>query len=222
MVSSARAVIFDVDGVLVDSYDAHFQSYLRLGAQYDLSMSRELFAANFGRTTRETIVEVWGGARWTSQQIAHMDEQKESFYREILKEEFSAMEGAAGLIVTLRAAGFRLAVGSSGPLENVDLVLGQLQVNDQLQAKVTGRDVTCGKPDPQVFLMGSQRLGVPPARCVVIEDAAAGVAAARSAGMASIGLVSTGRTRDELRDADLVVDSLCELSPAVIEGLLTD
>ena len=222
MVSSARAVIFDVDGVLVDSYDAHFQSYLRLGAQYDLSMSRELFAANFGRTTRETIVEVWGDARWTSQQIAHMDEQKESFYREILKKEFSAMEGAAGLIVTLRAAGFRLAVGSSGPLENVDLVLRQLQVNDQLQAKVTGRDVTCGKPDPQVFLMGSQRLGVPPARCVVIEDAAAGVAAARSAGMASIGLVSTGRTRDELRDADLVVDSLCELSPAVIEGLLAD
>ena len=87
-------------------------------------------------------------------------------------------------------------------------------------ATVTGADVTRGKPDPQVFLTAAERLGLPPQRCVVVEDAQPGVAAAKAAGMAAVGLVSTGRRRAELAAADLVVDALAELSPASLRRLL--
>ena len=87
-------------------------------------------------------------------------------------------------------------------------------MRDWFDAVVTGSDVQRGKPDPQIFLVAAQRLGVPPARCVVIEDAPVGIAAAAAAGMACVGLASTGRTRETLSKAQLVVDSLSELSPA--------
>jgi beta-phosphoglucomutase-like phosphatase (HAD superfamily) len=81
-------------------------------------------------------------------------------------------------------------------------------------------DVTRGKPDPQVFVLAAERLAVPPRRCAVVEDAPLGIAAAKAAGMASVGLVSTGRTREGLAQADLVVDSLAEVSPALFRSLI--
>ena len=114
----------------------------------------------------------------------------------------------------------KLAVGSSGPPENVELVLEQLGAKHLFGATVTARDVTRGKPDPQVFLVAAARLGVPPERCAVVEDAPLGVAAANAAGMASIGLASTGRTVESLLAAELVVGSLDKLSPQVIGELI--
>jgi beta-phosphoglucomutase len=130
------------------------------------------------------------------------------------------MDGAQELIDSLFAAGFRLAVGSSGPPENVELVIAKLARAEKLSATVTGMDVTRGKPDPQVFQIAAAQIEVSPANCVVVEDAAAGIAAAQAAGMNSVGFVSTGRTAAQLADADLVVDSLRELNPMVIRGLL--
>ncbi len=113
-----------------------------------------------------------------------------------------------------------MAVGSSAPRENVAAGIDGLGVRDQFSAVVTGSDVQRGKPDPQIFLAAAQRLGVPPARCVVIEDAPVGVAAAAAAGMACVGLASTGRTRETLGKAQLVVDSLTELSPEVLRQVI--
>ena len=109
-----------------------------------------------------------------------------------------------------------MAVGSSAPRENVTAAIDRLGVRDWFDAVVTGSDVQRGKPDPQIFLVAAERLGVPPARCVVIEDAPVGIAAAAAAGMACVGLASTGRTRETLSKAQLVVDSLSELSPEVL------
>ena len=117
------------------------------------------------------------------------------------------------------AAGFRVAFGSSGPPENVLFHVDLLGVASRLDAVITGADVTRGKPDPQVFLMAAERMGVPPAQCVVIEDAAAGVEAANRAGMTSIALVGT-TTRGKLSHAKLVVDSLSELNPERIAALI--
>jgi beta-phosphoglucomutase len=127
------------------------------------------------------------------------------------------MEGAVELIESLVHAGFRVAVGSSGPAENVQLSIEQLRVGRLLSATVTGDDVKRGKPDPQVFLIAAERMCVPPARCVVVEDAPVGVEAARRGGMRVIALASTGRTVEQLRAADLVVNSLRELSPENFE-----
>ena len=96
-------------------------------------------------------------------------------------------------------AGFRVAVGSSGPAENVQLAIERLGVGRLLSATVTGNDVKRGKPDPQVFLTAAARMQVPPVRCVVVEDAPVGVEAAHRGGMRAVAIASTGRTVEQLR-----------------------
>ena len=130
------------------------------------------------------------------------------------------MPGVHKLLADLHVADWRIALGSSGPPENVELVLDRLGKADLFGAVVTGMDVTRGKPDPQVFLLAAQRLAVPAPRCVVVEDAQPGVAAAQAAGMAAVGLVSTGRTHEELAAADVVVSSLSDISPQLLRDLV--
>ena len=214
------AVIFDMDGVLVDSYHAHFESWERGATEIGREMSISQFNRTFGRTSREIIAEHWGLSALTEAEIQKFDERKESLYREIVAQAFPAMDGATELIRELHAAGFQLAIGSSGPPENVEMVLENLGVKSLIQAVVTGRDVTHGKPDPQVFLIAAAKLRTIPGRCAVIEDAPVGIAAANSAGMTSIALLSTGHTADSVAAAKLTVTSLRELSAKQIAALI--
>jgi beta-phosphoglucomutase len=209
-----------MDGVLVDTYHAHYESWLAMAEREGFSFSEEEFAETFGRTSREIIAHFWGEGRLSDAEIAAMDDHKEAAFREIIERDFPAMPGVRALLESLAETGFKLAVGSSGPPENVAAVLRKLGVEPLFSATVTGRDVTRGKPDPQVFLTAAERLGISPARCAVVEDAPAGVEAANAAGMASIGFASTGRTPDDLAEADLVVGSLEALTPGRILGLL--
>jgi beta-phosphoglucomutase len=212
------AVIFDMDGVLVDSYTPHFQSWQRLYDELGIEYSEAAFAADFGQTSRD-ILRRRLQEDLTEARFREIDDRKESYYRDIIRESFPAMGGADDLIEALAADGFRMAVGSSGPPENVQLAIEKLRSGQLISAKVTGADVTRGKPDPQVFLMAAYRLGVPPASCAVIEDAVHGVSAAKRAGMVAIALTGTS-THEELAAADLVIESLRELSPNRIRELI--
>jgi beta-phosphoglucomutase len=217
---SPLAVIFDMDGVLVDSYQAHWQSWHFMADELGKGLTEEQFVSTFGRTSREIIAEHWGENALPPGEIADFDRRKEALYREIVARDFPAMDGARELLRELHQAGFRLAVGSSGPPENVALAVERLVAAEYFDALVTGKDVTRGKPDPEVFLVAAQRLGVAPANCAVIEDAPVGITAANAAGMASIALVSTGHTPESVGHARLVVRSLRELSTSRIAGLI--
>jgi len=216
-----KAVIFDVDGVLVDSYHAHFLSWRHLGNEHGVEVTEEQFASTFGRTSRDIL------ARWDrsfdERAIARLAERKEELYRDIVRADFPTMYGAERLLDELAAAGVALALGSSGPPENVELSMEKLG-RDRFDAYVTGFDVEHGKPAPDVFLTAARRLGVSPAECVVIEDAVPGLQAAKAAEMAAVGLVSTGHTRYELiaADPDLVVAWLDELSVDTLRSLVPD
>ncbi len=214
------AAIFDMDGVLVDTYHAHFESWRMVAAEEGLELGEEQFATTFGRTSREIIAMLWAEDRYDQAGIAALDDHKEAAFRRIVAADFPAMPGVSELLKSLHRDSIALAIGSSGPAKNVRLVLDRLPPGAPFQAVVTGDDVTRGKPDPQVFLLAAERLEIPPNRCVVIEDAALGITAAQAAAMASVGLASTGRTRDELRSANLVVDRLDELSPDVLRALV--
>jgi beta-phosphoglucomutase len=218
---NSHAVIFDMDGVLVDSYHAHYQSWKEVADEEGLQITEAEFAVTFGRTSREIIARLWGSDRYDDAQIAELDRRKEAAYRRIIEARFPAMSGAVELLHVLHAAGFRLALGSSGPPENVAVALDGLGTRDLFEAVVTGEDVVRGKPDPEVFLTAARRLGVPPANCAVVEDASAGVEAANAAGMTSIGLLSDGRNPDDVAAAGLVVRSLTELSPQVVHDAIS-
>jgi beta-phosphoglucomutase len=207
------AVIFDMDGVLVDSYHAHLESWRAMAAERGRTMTRGQFDATFGRTSREILATLWPDLVLSEVEIAALDARKEELFRAILDRAFPPMPGAVALLESLYAAGFALAVGSSGPPENVAMVLDRMGCRRLFGTLITGADVTRGKPDPQVFLLAAERLGIAPRRCAVVEDAPPGIAAAKAADMAAVGLASTGRTREILSNADLVVDALAELSP---------
>jgi beta-phosphoglucomutase len=213
-------VIFDMDGVLVDSYRAHFESWRRTAREVGLEMTEDQFAATFGRTTPEIIRQLWADRFPEGTDVSAWDDRKEAAYREILQEHFPEMDGARELLEALHAAGFRMAIGSSGPPENVELVRRKLCGGRHVAAAVNGRMVAHGKPDPEVFLKAAEGLCLHPARCAVVEDASAGVEAARRAGMVAIALTGTAPREKLAPRAHLVVDSLRELSPRTIAGLI--
>lgn len=217
-----HAVIFDIDGVLVDSYEPHLESWKMLAAELGQSVTAEQFAGSFGRTSKDIIRLWWGGLlgdALTDAKIAELDDRKEAAYREVIAKTKPVMDGAVELIDALHAAGFKLAVGSSGPPANVALSLKLLGREAKFSAKVTGMDVTRGKPDPQVFLIGAGKLGIDPKQCAVIEDAPAGIAAANAAKMASIGLLGTTDALG-LKAAKLIVPTLRALEPEGIAELI--
>ncbi|MDC0937022.1 HAD family phosphatase [Pirellulales bacterium] len=215
---SQLAVIFDVDGVLVDSYQPHYQSWRRLFDELDVDYSEDVFRNTFGRTNRDIFTTLFPG-ELSEERLTELGDRKEEYYREIIRDDFPAMPGATELIDRLSSARFLMAVGSSGPPENIALTLEKLEREHAMSAAITSADVTRGKPDPQVFLLAAQRLNVPPAQCAVVEDAHHGIEAANRAGMISIGLTST-TTREKLAAADLVVDRLDELTPDRIKELM--
>lgn len=210
-------VILDMDGVLVDSYRPHFESWNRMANAHGLAVTEQQFAATFGRTTREIIKTLWPDSV-ADEDIDAWDREKEAAYRDILREHFPEMPGAAALVEALHEAGFALAIGSSGPPENVEVVRQSLP--DVFDAVVTAVDVTHGKPHPEVFLKASSKLQVRPIRCAVIEDAPDGVAAARRACMAAVAITGTASWNELAKQAHLVVDSLADLSPARITRLI--
>ncbi|MBI5762388.1 MAG: HAD family phosphatase [Planctomycetes bacterium] len=210
-------VIFDMDGVLVDSGPAHLQSWQLLAREMGRAITAEQFAHSFGQRSSEIITHIFGIT--DAVEIARLDARKESLYRDLVRGHVPAMPGAKELVTSLHAAGVRLAVGSSGPPENVKLVCEEMGLTLLMSAIVTGMDVQRGKPDPQVFQVAAERLGLSPAACVVIEDAPVGIEAAHRAGMACIALTSS-HPRERLSAAELVVASLGEIEPSTIRGLI--
>jgi len=215
---SQLAVIFDMDGVLIDSYQAHFASWTRLYGELDIPYSEADFAADFGRTSRDILRRRFG-EDFSLEKIRKLDERKEALFREELQGSFPRMDGAVELIDSLADDVFLLAIGSSGPRENIALCLEKLGRREKFAAVVTGADVSHGKPDPQVFQLAADRLDLPASSCAVVEDAVHGIEAANRAGMTSIGLTGTVE-RDKLASAHLVVDSLRQLSPSRIRDLI--
>ena len=218
-----QAAIFDLDGTLVDTYDAHFHAWRETCAAHGIEMDIEQFSRTFGRTNPPIIRFHWNEAGLPEpdeELIARVADAKEARFRELLARDFKPMANAAALIRTLHAEGWKIAIGTSAPQANLDQGVEGLGIADVLGATSCGDEVRHGKPDPEVFLLCAERLGVKPEHCVVIEDAGPGVDAAHNAGMASIGYASTGRTREELNHADLVVDSLEELDVAAFTRIL--
>lgn len=215
-----QAVIFDVDGVLVDSYETHFQSWRQLAEEENLPLSRQQFLDAFGRTTRETLVATWPDARFSEADLSRLDQRKEQLFRELVRLEFPVMDGAGQLIASLAAAGFLLGIGSSGPRDNVDLTIAHLGLRDRLHAVVSGDDVSRGKPDPEIYRTVAERMGVPAKACLVVEDSEPGIAAAKSAGMTCVALHSSGHRRDELLRADSIINRLEELTPHMVKSFL--
>lgn len=212
---SDRAILWDLDGTLVDSAEFHWISWRDTLATEGIRITYQQFLDSFGQKN-DRILPGWLGAAAPPERIARIGDAKEAAYRQLARERgLTPLPGAADWLRRLHARGWKQAIASSAPRENVEVMLLALGVSDEIDAVVGAEDVTAGKPDPQVFLTAAARVGVPPARCVVVEDAEVGVLAARRAGIRTVG-VGPGRGLD----ADVVVSSLTELPDDAFDRLV--
>jgi HAD superfamily hydrolase (TIGR01509 family) len=206
-------VLWDLDGTLVDSGEYHWQAWREVMDAEGRPISRQEFLESFGQRN-DRILSTWMGAV-SLETITRVGDAKEARYRQLAREGgLEPLPGAAAWVERLHAAGWRQAIASSAPAQNVRVMLSVLHLDRFFEAVAAAEDVTAGKPDPQVFLVAARKLGVEPARSVVVEDAAAGVEGARRAGMKTIGVGA------ERLDADVVARSLDDLPDDVFDRLV--
>ena len=212
-----RAVLWDLDGTLADTEEYHWLAWQQVMNAEGLTITHEQFLETFGQRNN-TVLTAWLGAETPLERIDALGDAKEAVFREIVRTRgLTALPGGVTWTARLREHGWRQAIATSAPHANAETMLNALEIADCFDAVVSSEDVSAGKPDPEVFQKAAARVGVPPSRCIVVEDAPAGVEAARRAGMASIGVRPAG---DPL-DATLFTRSLEALEPAAFERLLS-
>lgn len=212
----ARAVLWDVDGTLIDSSEYHWLAWREALAGEGMALTREQFAAVFGRRNDE-ILRGYFGADYSAADVVRVGDAKEELYREFVSVRgIKLLPGVGRWLERLREEGWRQAMASSAPRANLEAITDALGLAGYFDAVVSAEDVTAGKPDPQVFLKAAARLGVEPSRCVVVEDAPAGTEAARRAGMRTVGVL----TMHEHVEADIVVRTLEDLPHDAFGALL--
>ena len=213
----AMGVVFDMDGVLVDSAQPHFRSWQILAEENEISVTEEQFSTTFGRQNEDIIPILFGHV--SPAQLRQLAERKEQVYRDLIHKQPPIVDGAPELIRSLHGAGVALAVGSSGPLANIELVLNAMGIRRLMSAIISGDEVTRGKPDPQVFSLACARLGIEPSRCVVVEDAPVGIRAGRAAGMRTVAVLMY-HPAEAFTEADLVVERLRDLTVTQLRSLV--
>ena len=205
------AVIWDMDGVLVDSGRLHYEAWRWIAEGRGAALTHETFLPTLGMTNPDAIRAMFGAV--PEAEGLELARRKEAEFRVRLRGNVRGLPGAEALVRALHAAGHPQAVASSAPRENVDAIIEALGLAACFGAVASGDEVTRGKPNPRIFILAALKLGVPPVGCVVVEDAVVGVQAGIRAGMRVYAVTNT-RRREELAEADRVVDSLEELSPA--------
>jgi HAD superfamily hydrolase (TIGR01509 family) len=213
-VMAVRAVIFDMDGVIVDSEPYSMQALIDTLRLYGIEPTAEDLRRSYGRRIRDDFVDYFARYRVTADvniAMAH----KEARYYHLATGHLQPFPGVRSLLTRLRDQGYRLALASSGDRVKVAFGMQALKLNGTFEAVVSGNDVTHSKPAPEIYMMAAQRLGVAPVACVAIEDAPAGVEAAKRAGMRCIA-VTNSVPGEQLQKADLIVASLADdLSPVL-------
>lgn len=207
---SQWGVLWDMDGVLVDTEELHFESWGQVLARYDVPFTRELFRKTFGMNNAGTVTALWPSTP-EPELIVEVSRRKEIIFRQILRGRVQALPGVLEWLARFQAWGFRQAVASSAPPANIDALVDELGIRTYFLALAPG-DSLPSKPDPAVFLEAARLLELAPDRCIVVEDSVAGVSAAHRAGMRCIAVATTNPPA-ALHNADMVVERLSHLTP---------
>lgn len=209
-----RAVIFDWDGVVVDSSAHHERSWEIIAMRRGLFLPPDHFKKGFGKKNNIIIPDLG----WATEpaKVEALAKEKEEIYRELVRERgIEPLPGVRELLQSLQDAGIPAAIGSSTERANLDALLDIMDLRRFFQVIVSADDIVHGKPDPSIFLLAAERLGIPPADCLVIEDAHVGIEAARRAGMPVLA-VATTHPIEELGGASLAVANLDGAGPELM------
>lgn len=213
--NAARAVLWDMDGTLIDSGQYHWLTWRDTLADLGVTLTRDDFAGWFGSRNDRILGRYF--PQMPPDEMRRVGDAKEERYREMVRRGGVALlPGIAAWLERLRAEGWRQAVASSAPPANIDVLVEVLGLDDVFEATVSAEEVRHGKPAPDVFLRAAEKVGVVPSRCVVVEDAGIGVEAGRRGGMRTIGIQGAHGPLD----ADVVTRSMADLPADTFDRLV--
>lgn len=214
-----RALLFDMNGVVVDDMPFHERAWMALAARHGHTLSTVEFRREMsGRRNRDNLRHIFGDSLPESEARAYQIE-KETAYRDSFRPYLAPLAGLVPLLIEGREAGLRTAVATSAPKENIDFVLDGLDLRRRFDVVVGEAEVGKAKPDPEIYLTAAARLGVDATECIVFEDSLAGVSSGQAAGMPVVG-VTTTHTADELRHCALVIADFRGLTIATLDRLV--
>ena len=216
------AIIFDMDGVIVDNHQYHLQSWLSFFERNGIHMTEVEYKEKVNGRVMHAILPKILGRSLSSDEIRRLGEQKEAEYRELYKADIQPTSGLIDFLQELQQKDIPRAIATSAPPSNVDFTLERTGLRAYFPVIVDDTMVTTGKPDPEVYLKSAEQLGMPPNRCVVFEDAILGIQAGKSAGMPVVALATT-HTREELEatEADYIIDDFSGLTVERLQEVLS-
>jgi HAD superfamily hydrolase (TIGR01509 family) len=203
---SKKTILWDMDGVICDSYSFHFAAWQETFAKRGIKFTKGDFTKLFG-TRNDFIIGTVMGKEFPERDVKIIVQEKEEAFRRKAAGNIKPFPGVVSLLSALKKGNFKQGLASSAPRENIDLALGELNLAGMFNCVVFGQEVSESKPSPQIYLLAAKKLEAAPSDCVVIEDSPMGVEAAKTAGMKCLAITNT-HPQQKLEEADKVVDSL--------------
>ncbi|MDR0337621.1 MAG: HAD family phosphatase [Planctomycetaceae bacterium] len=204
------AVIFDMDGVLVDNAHFHKRAFVEYFSEYGTTLTPEMY----GRSNEDLMVELFPNE--SEERHREFANGKEAYYRQIYEPHIKPVAGLVSFLQELKSNNIPVAVGSSAPVENIDFVLDKLKIRNYFDVVVVAAMVRRAKPAPDIYLKSAELLKMEPKNCLVFEDALAGIEAARSAGMKVVG-VATSLPKEKLTETNKIINDFTEITVAEIK-----
>ena len=213
-----RALIFDMDGVIIDNHIYHMEAWILFAKKYGLHLSEEEYKQKINGRTMGEIINLFFPLESNPDTIKKLGNEKEQCYRDLYFYKRKLMDGLFSLLKECKQKHIPCGIGSSAPPENISFIIEHFQIRKYFQSTVNGNQVVKGKPNPEVYLKVAKEIGISPEKCVVFEDALSGIQAAKSAGMKTIG-VATTHLEHELSHTDMVIKNFLDLSIEKINTL---
>lgn len=204
------AVVFDMDGVIVDTNPTHKIAIQQFCARYGFDLSEEeLRTKVYGRTNRDWITNLFGTL--TEEQLEAYGFEKEQLFRELYAPIIEPVKGLVTFLELLKTNNIPRSIATSAPRANVDFILNATGIGHYFDLILDERVVSRGKPDPEIYIKSAKALNLPNAQCIVIEDSLSGVAAAKASGSKVIGITTT-HSEEELKNTDLTIRDFDDLN----------
>jgi beta-phosphoglucomutase len=214
----AFAVIFDMDGVIVDNMEYHKKAWGVFLKKYAPDVELEEFSRHFGKVNKDLLKIVFK-KEFSAREEALFGEEKEAIYRKIYADHIVPTAGLVDFLSTLKKNEVKTAVATAAPRVNMDFVFEKTGLRDYFDVLIDASEVTKGKPDPEIYLKAAEKLDCPPKCCLVFEDSMPGIQAAQKAGMKVIAL-ATSHPADRLQSAKRVVKDFTEISFSSVRDFL--
>ncbi|MEO9144085.1 MAG: HAD family phosphatase [Ginsengibacter sp.] len=200
-----QAVIFDLDGTLLDNNPYHLKSWLEYLKNIGRHISEEEYNKNINGRTNKDVIEYIYERKLSEEEILKYSLEKEAVYRKIYEPFIKPVKGLLDFLEMLKDKNIPMAIATSGIQPNIDFMFQNVPIQKYFKAVVNSSHITKGKPDPEIYLKTASLLNVLPKNCLVFEDAVVGIKSAKAAGMKVIAIATT-QTREELSIADMIVD----------------